>query len=61
MSEDIEAFIRNEEVWGVVQCNNCLYWGRMEGIIEASNRKVIAFVCRECNSIEYVKNPDYNG
>jgi hypothetical protein len=65
MSEDIEAVSRTEEVWGVVQCNGynddatvCTYWGRMTGYIQPDNKKVITFVCPECNSVEDIKNPE---
>lgn len=61
--DTIEAFVRNEQVWGTVQCYGpgCSYFGRMEGIIEGDNRKLILFVCPECNSIERVRNYDYIG
>lgn len=62
MSDDeIEGLLINEQVWGVVQCDNCNYWGRMEGIIDHNNKKVIQFVCPECTAVEYVKNPEYGG
>lgn len=57
----IHAMLMNEEVWGTVQCDNCRYWGRMEGIIEANDKRVIKFVCPECNSIEIVDNPERKG
>lgn len=57
----VYAMDMNEEVWGVVQCNTCKYWGRMDGIIEFDNKKVIVFICPQCNSIERVKNPEALG
>lgn len=59
--DEIQAIIRNEQVWGVVQCDNCNYWGRMEGIIDGQNKKVIQFVCPECTCVEYVNNPEVRG
>lgn len=55
----IEAFEHNEEVGGTIQCQNCSFWGKMTGYIEADDRKVIKFVCPECNSLERVRNPEY--
>jgi Zn finger protein HypA/HybF involved in hydrogenase expression len=52
----IEAMVMNETISGVVNCNNCEYWGKMNGYIEADDRKNIKFVCPECNSIEFVRN-----
>lgn len=56
----IEAWDMNEEVWGVVQCNSCQYWGKMDGVIEASDKKWIKFVCPSCSALEKVKNPEYS-
>ncbi len=56
----IEARIQTEEVWGMIQCYNCDYRGKMTGYIEhAVDPKKIKFVCPECNTIEVVRNPDY--
>lgn len=55
----IEAWDRNEEVWGVIQCQQCNYWGKMEGICEASDKRWIKFVCPKCSSLERVRNPEY--
>lgn len=54
----IEAFNMNEEVEGVVGCQNCDFWGKMTGWIEANDRKVIKFVCPKCRAVEQVKNPE---
>lgn len=56
-----EAFGFNEEVWGVVQCFNCDYSGRMEGVIEYDDKRYIKFVCPECKAVEPVRNPEYIG
>lgn len=56
--DEIPAILMNEQVWGIVQCNNCEYWGRMEGIIDVQNKKVIQFICPECSVVEYVDNPE---
>lgn len=61
MTDEREAFGMNEDVYGVVQCATCAYWGRMEGVIEWTDRKLIKFICPDCNAIELVKNPDYVG
>lgn len=57
----IEAVLQVEEVWGVVQCNECNYWGRMPGFIEPNDKRFIKFVCGKCNSVELVSNPEHNG
>lgn len=59
--DKLEGWERNEEVWGVVQCHDCGYWGRMDGVVEASNKKEIVFVCPKCKSVERVKNPEFEG
>jgi Zn finger protein HypA/HybF involved in hydrogenase expression len=58
LDDSIEAVLQVEQVYGVVQCNECSYWGRMDGWIEPNDVKFIKFVCPECNSIELVKNPE---
>lgn len=60
LEEDlIEAFEHNEEVQGIIQCQNCQYWNKMVGYIEYTDRKVIKFICPKCQSLERVRNPDY--
>lgn len=54
----IEAVHQVEEVYGIVQCNECSFWGRMPGYIEPHDRAKIKFVCPECNSLEIVANPE---
>lgn len=62
-SDILEGFDRAEEVWGTVQCFNggCEYFGRMEGVILADDKKFINFVCPDCNTIEKVANPEHIG
>lgn len=55
----IPAMDFNEEVYGMVQCNHCKYWGRMDGVIEHHDKKWIKFVCPECDALERVRNPEY--
>jgi Zn finger protein HypA/HybF involved in hydrogenase expression len=54
----VEAMAMVEEVYGTVQCNNCQYWGKMEGWIEPNDKKNIKFVCPKCNALELVTNPE---
>jgi len=56
--EPLEAMMMHEQVEGIIQCNNCDFWGKMSGYIEANDNKYIKFVCKECNAIELVLNPD---
>lgn len=54
----VEAMDFHEKVYGTVQCNNCKFWGRMDGIIEANDKQMIKFVCPKCGGLEKVKNPE---
>jgi hypothetical protein len=56
--KDIQATLAVEHVWGTVQCNNCKFWGRMDGYIEPGDDKFIKFVCPKCNCVERVRNPE---
>jgi Zn finger protein HypA/HybF involved in hydrogenase expression len=57
--KDIEAILQVEKVWGTVQCNECDFWGRMDGFIEPQDKRFIKFVCPECSSLELVGNPEH--
>lgn len=57
--DEVHAIDQTEEVWGVVQCNECTFWGRMDGYIESTDKRFIKFVCPECKSLELVKNPEH--
>jgi hypothetical protein len=57
-SKDLQAILAVERVWGVVQCNNCRYWDKMDGYIQPDNPKIIQFICPECGCVENVKNPE---
>jgi hypothetical protein len=54
----MEVFSMVERVYGVVQCNHCRFWGRMDGYIEPHDRGVIKFACPECKALEVVANPE---
>lgn len=56
--DEVFAFPMVEEVYGVVQCFNCDYFGRMDGFIDPRNKKEINFRCPECEALEVVKNPE---
>jgi Zn finger protein HypA/HybF involved in hydrogenase expression len=56
--KELEAVLAVEKVWGTVQCNECRYWGRMDGYIQPDNKKIIQFVCPECSAVEQVRNPE---
>jgi hypothetical protein len=56
--EELHAFTHIEEVEGIVQCNKCKFWGKMPGYIDQLDDAKIKFVCPDCNTIEFVKNPE---
>lgn len=55
----VEALLKTEAVYGTVQCDHCGYWGRMDGYIEPQDKKRIKFVCPDCNTVEFVSNPEH--
>jgi Zn finger protein HypA/HybF involved in hydrogenase expression len=61
LDDSIEAILQVEEVVGVVQCNECSFWGRMPGYIEPPDTRFIKFICPKCNTVETVKNPESIG
>lgn len=58
LSQDMDVYELNEEVWGVLECYNCDYSGKFNGVIPASDKRWINFVCPKCRTIERVRNPE---
>lgn len=59
--KELSAVMAVERVFGTVQCNECRFWGKMDGYIEPHDRKIIKFICPDCNTLELVTNPEYRG
>lgn len=54
----VPAMIMVEKVVGTVQCNNCSFWGKMDGYIDPDEKRFIKFICPSCDALEFVTNPE---